>query len=275
MDISLSTPLFKKDALVSYREEKDGFISISPADRLNIERKLLNRTSSEIINTIDGTKTVSDITSHMISLYPFAPQETIENDIVIALFNMWKSGIITWKKGENPFMSEFVIEINPNERIRLAFEEDTRSIIEFNSIPKSNADYQSPVARVDPNESLFIRHSMFSLNHLFFLYEKDEKIESVVIISIDWLLPVANIISMQNVGDSFIEYFPKIVEILKMFGTKKFNKIRAFVTPEDREVSFRLTKSGFRSIVVLEREIEDNDVEILDFFINERGRHSD
>ncbi|MCL2607962.1 MAG: PqqD family protein [Methanomassiliicoccaceae archaeon] len=260
--------------MVQYREEKEGHISITPSDRTVTERKLLNRTSKEILDAADGENTVKDIVEVISNRYPSASKELIERDVTTILFHIWKNGIITWKKGGNPFMSDFMIELSPNEKVRLAFEEDTKELIEYYTTSNARNDYYSPLINISIKEPLFIRHSMFTLNHLFFVYEKDGKIESVVIISVDWISSVATIIGMQNVDDKFIEYFPKIAEVMKKFSAKKYNKIRIIIECEGHdEMRLMLRKSGFESTVVLKKEIEDRDLEMFDYDIFQRGNN--
>jgi len=145
---------------------------------------------------------------------------------------------------------------------------DTKELLEYYTTSNTRNDYYSPLTKISFKEPLFIRHSMFTLNHLFFVYEKDGKIESVAIISVDWISSVATIIGLQNLDDRFIEYFPKIAEIMKKFSAKKYNKIRIIIECEGHdEMSSMLRKSGFESTVVLKKEIEDRDLEMFDYGI--------
>jgi len=126
----LSKPVFKEDYLDIIREEKNGYWLVISKDHPEARELLLNKTSKEIIDYCDGTKTINEIISLMKSKYPLVPHEKLEKDINRTLAITSRLGLTKWI-GENPFILDREEPIDEEYSIRIGNEEDLCSIYSF------------------------------------------------------------------------------------------------------------------------------------------------
>lgn len=267
-----ATPIFNKKKMMFYREEHNGYVSIIPPGKPTVERKLLNLTTVEILNEVDGRNTLSNICDEFVKRHPSIPIETLKMDLLFIIYELWANSIIDWKKGENPFMSKYVRELDSgNGLIRIAFEEDTRRLMQFYEDSEGDAcnRYSNALLPVDFKMPLLMRYSMFSLNYVYFICERDNKIESTIVMNLDKISSVATIESVDNWNNNFPYYFQKLEELLDEFSIKKYTKIRAILRPnEDNEFRKELLRARFSPIAILEKEIDNSNVELMEYFLN-------
>ncbi len=257
-------PIFSKDQMFSYREEKFGYITISPPNRPTIERKILNETSKIILDECNGKNTVKDIIDFLCQKYPEVDRKTIDKDVKTALMNLWSNDIINWKT-ENPLMREYEIKIDSKYDIRIGFEEDTRNLIEY---LKENREFESPIDAVPISEPLFIRHAMFTLNHVFFIVEENKQIRSVIAVNIFRNSSVVAIGNISNLDIDLKKVMPNLVSLLNNFLIHKRTKVRVFLKSDDESLIGKFQDAGFVKTALLKKEIESEDLIMMDYFVS-------
>lgn len=257
-------PCFDKDRLSYYRDERGGYATVIPPKRVNIERKILNSTAVEILNLCDGGRTAESIAEVMLERYPKVEKQKIMRDVTFTIIDMWLKGIVTIANYEGQFMKEFSYKISEDEYVRLAFDEDSKNILEFLKSVDGPV-FKSPLQPKVIDVPLLLRNSIFSMNKMIFLYEKNGSICGVVCIG---AMPpsTACVIDFIYGSDETIQKcYRGIIELIAKFGVSKVTKVKAFLSDADNYHTRKdLINLGFESRGILLKEIGDVDLELME-----------
>lgn len=262
-------PVFTIQRMLYYREEKRGYVSLIPPNTTGTLSKLLNGTTAFILKQMSGENTVYDIYNIMVEKYGRSYCKQIENDLSKIIIDLWASNIITWKEGENPLMKEFEKRIDNEYKVRIAFDFDIKKIIEFieaSNKTDSMIKYINSISLTQEITPLILRYSLFSMNSIFFLLEKDDEIEGVFACNTSPITTTATVdfLICQNEHIEVLLY--KAIELINLAAKSESKRIRFFINKDgDEYLKIMLKKVGFESIALLKKELDNIDLEILDW----------
>ncbi|MBW2603508.1 MAG: PqqD family peptide modification chaperone [Deltaproteobacteria bacterium] len=187
--LNKAVPIYQKDAIVFYREEKDGFMTVLLKDSLG-GMKLLNATSRNILDLCDGSNSVAQIHSVLKDRFPQETSNTLLRDLKQALMIMTSENLVRWKDDQNPFLlnqSLFEVRHNAQARVYRATENDFNQITDF--VKKATAQEQtsddprlvtviaSSFIRARIFNDLILRSRMFNFTErIYFLEQEGDKI---------------------------------------------------------------------------------------------------
>ena len=101
-----SKPIFKKDYLEYLREEKEGYWLVVSKRHPEVRELLLNKTSVEIFEACDGSRTVEELIDYMKKKYELIPYDKVKKDVNRILSISSRLGLTSWI-GENPFIFDY------------------------------------------------------------------------------------------------------------------------------------------------------------------------
>ena len=162
-----SIPVFEKEKLPYYRDEKDGNLSlIAPFSPL-AEHLIINAASVEILELCNGTNNIKDIFNFIINKYESENFQEVKNDLNYSFMTFSSMGIITWKDGVDPFMIKYREIIDNELELVCASEIDLNEIVHFFRNLDIKSDNNNYFFYVNPCKSkgslteLEVRESLF------------------------------------------------------------------------------------------------------------------
>lgn len=262
-------PIFSKKRTPFFREENFGYASVIPPVNMEVANKLLNRTTRFVLDNMNGKNSVNDIYNIMINKYGDKYSEQIAKDLSRIIIDLWSNNIIKWKKGVNPLMEKFERKINGTYNVRVAFDTDIKKILEF--MKKSETieglvNYKNPVSLTKDITPLIIRYSLFSMNSIFFLLEKNNEIVGIFACNISPVTTTASVDFAIAPEGKIIELIQYATQLINIAAKSESKRIRFFLKKDgDAKLKNILEKCGFIKIAFLNNEINGMDIEMLDW----------
>lgn len=270
----VAKPKFEENGFSYMREEKEGCISCHSSGAPFLAELVINATARKILELCNGKRTPEGIVDELFNIYKGVEREVLESDLKDVLFEYTRARLISWEKGENPFMLNYEEKLENGYTIQLAKEDDLRGLCEFvedNSSVNMDIDYLNPTRAISEysNEMMY-RQKLFSYSEEFVVIKNEEQ-KIVGVISV--LIPVIKISSVSAVGIMKIssDYFAEAVKfmetILPEVAVAEITKIKLqLVSGQDpKELADKVLDLGFISEGVFQKEIGNKDIEVLSY----------
>jgi hypothetical protein len=176
-------PIFNMDNLLFYREEKEGYWTITSKHHPEIRELVINKTTKNILDYCDGQRTINDITNILKKEFPTVSIKVFEKDVSNTLANFSRLMLIEWD-GENPFLFKREEYFEDNYFFRVGQEEDIHGILNFieanKEIGAKKIVYKNKFLREEDYVEIVLRHRIFNYAEEFFFLEKDDKIYGLI-----------------------------------------------------------------------------------------------
>lgn len=282
-----SIPVFSKDNLLYFRDEKEGYMTLISKEHPETMELIINPTSKEILELCDGKRTISNIYKTFEEWYPKVSKQRLQLDINKTFSTYSRLGIIKWKGG-NPFIDEMREKIGGDLSISVGYEEHLPIIMDFlNSfgiptqeynIPDDYYFYLNPILL--PNQEykdVVIRQKLFSFSEeLFLLREKDE-LSGLVTIGVPIIQKgkskagVINLIIIKKEDIIFKSLIKYALMIFPIFSIVEPTKINFLSEKEDEDIISHLKENGFVSEETRKNEIGFNkDINLYSYYYSEK-----
>lgn len=268
-------PIFSTRRQIFYREEHNGYASIVPRGQNVFSPLLINPTTVYILSLMNGKNSINDIYRIMIKKYGEENRTTIETDLTRILYDLFRNKIILWGKGGSPYMDRFEKTLDCGYTIRLAFDNDLRKIVKFinaSSVDDAIISYCNPLLKIEKQSELIIRSSLFTMMSCIFMLEYNGQI--VGLYSFDES-PTTNTAVISNII-SPVEYINLMIKESSSLITKAAvcvpKKLRLYLTNNTNtsaKIRNEIIDSLFSSIAILYNEVDEMDIEMLDYEIKE------
>ncbi len=262
-------PIFSKKRIPLFREENFGYVSVIPPVNMEVANKLLNRTTIFVLDNMNGKNSVSDLYNILINKYGDKYSTQIEKDLSKIIIDLWSNNIIKWKKGVNPLMDKIERKINDIYSVRVAFDSDIKKILEFmkkSETVEGLVNYKNPVSLTKDITPLIVRYSLFSMNSIFFLLEKDNEIVGIFACNISPVTTTASVDFAIAPDEKMIELIQNATQLINIAAKSESKRIRFFLkTDGDTKLKKILEKCGFIKIAFLDNEINGMNIEMLDW----------
>ncbi len=272
MSMDNAVPIFSKDYLLYFRDEKEGYMTLISKEHPETMELIINPTSKQILELCNGKRTISDIYKTFEKWYPQVSKKKLHMDIIKALSNFSRLGIIKWE-GKNPFVNEMREEIDNNIYMLVGYEEHFSLIMNFlNSfgIPQQKYNiahnyyfYLNPLSI--PNHEyrdVAIRQKLFSYSEEFFLIRRKDKTIGLITVSVPIYQKgkskagVINLIVVEKKNKILDYAFDYILRIFPIFSIVQPTKIKIFLEKEDDEIIAHLKEKGFKLEGKVKNEID-------------------
>jgi len=269
-----SIPMFSKDNLMYFRDEKEGYMTLISKEHPETMELIINPTSKEILELCDGKRSIPDIYKTFEEWYPDVSKKRLQLDINKILSTYSRLGIIKWK-GKNPFIDEMKEEIGGDFSISVGYEEHLPVIMDFlNSfgipkqelyIPDDYYFYLNPILL--PNQEykdVVIRQKLFSFSEEFFILRDKNKLLGLITMGVPIIQKgkskagVINLIVIKKEDKIFKNLLEYILRIFPMFSIVEPTKIKFFSEKEDKDIISHLKENGFVLEGTLKNEIGFN-----------------
>ena len=262
-------PIFSEKRMPFFREENFGYVSIIPPDSVEAPNKLLNKTVAFILKNMNGNNSVNDLYNIMIEKYGNKYSTQIERDLSQTILDLWSNNIIKWKKGANPLMENFKRKIDDSYSVRVAFDTDIKKILEFmdrSKLIEGLVNYKNPVSLTKDITPLIMRYSLFSMNSIFFLLEKNSEVKGIFACNISPITTTANVDFVIAPDKKMIELIHYATQLINIAAKSESKRIRFFLKKDsDENLKKILEKCGFQKIAFLDNEVNGIDIEMLDW----------
>lgn len=183
-------PVFKRENLLYFREEKEGYFTIISKMHPETRELIINSTAMKILELADGNKTINEIINEFQQKYNDVSKDIIKKDVLKTLSSFTRLGIVEWIN-ENPFLFRYEEPINENYSMYIAQENDIRELENFLKVNLDNKKiennfiiYKNPVILSGEYSELSLRQKLFSYNEEFFLLKNKNEIEGLLSISL-------------------------------------------------------------------------------------------
>lgn len=123
-------PVFKRENLLYFREEKEGYFTIISKMHPETRELIINSTAMKILELADGNRTINEIINEFQQKYNDVSKDIIKKDVLKTLSSFTRLGIVEWIN-ENPFLYKYEEPINENYSMHIAQEDDIREIESF------------------------------------------------------------------------------------------------------------------------------------------------
>jgi len=183
-------PVFKRENLLYFREEKEGYFTIISKMHPETRELIINSTAMKILELADGNRTINEIINEFQQKYNDVSKDIIKKDVLKTLSSFTRLGIVEWIN-ENPFLFIYEEPINENYSMYIAQENDIRELENFLKVNLDNKKiennfiiYKNPVILSGEYSELSLRQKLFSYNEEFFLLKNKNEIEGLLSISL-------------------------------------------------------------------------------------------
>lgn len=258
-------PIFSKESLTYYRDEKEGYATFSSSYLPHLREVVINPLANYILSICDGNRSIRDICGHLSEHYPKVEYEKICADVGNILFQYSRMGILSWKEGY-PFMNKHEVEINERYKIVSVDETQIRQLRDFIKEKHGNEiNYCNPYSSFGSYDELKLRSDLFSYTEEYFFLLKDNEIVGLI----SYVIPINYISTASNIGlvicnnDDLSNIIKYSIELLKELSIKKLTKIIFFGEDNIKTVNLFdeiLKESGYKKEAVLEKEIDNLDI---------------
>lgn len=268
-------PIFSKRRQICYREEKNGYASIVPQGQTIFNPLILNPTTVLMLSLMNGKNTIKDIYGTLINKYGDKNKEAIKTDLTKMLYDLSRNRIVLWGKGGTPYMDNFTKKIDGGFTLRLAFDNDLRSIVKFINTSATDdtiVSYCNPLQGIDTRSELAIRSALFTMMSCIFVLEYDAQI--IGLYSFDQsqttnTAVISNIICPAEYINLMFEESAPLIKKAAVCVPKKLRLYLVDNTSTSAKIKKEVTKDLFSSMVVLHNEVDGVDIEMLDYEIKE------
>lgn len=268
-------PIFSKRRQICYREEKNGYASIVPQGQTIFNPLILNPTTVLMLSLMNGKNTIKDIYSTLVNKYGDKNKEAIRADLAKMLYDLTQNRIVLWGKGGVPYMDNFTKKLDGGYTLRLAFDNDLRSIVKF--INTSDADdtivsYCNPLQGIDTWSELAIRSALFTMMSCIFVLEHDAQIIGIYSLDQSQTTNTAVISNIICPVEHMNLMFKQSVPLIKKAAVCVPKKLRLYLvdnTSTSAKIKKEVTQELFSSVVVLHNEVDGVDIEMLDYEFKE------
>lgn len=284
MDINDAVPIFSKENLSYYRDEKDGFATFIPKAHPETMEMIINPTSKEILDLCDSQKSVADIIKVFQGEYPTVPLEQLKVDIVKTLSSYSAMGVITWKS-LNPFHNLIREDKKDGYYITVGYESHLPRVLDFlqvvgllnNTVNRDTYYYYCNPDLIPKQEycETGLKQKLFGFAENLFVLWKDDKIEGLFTIGIEVLgkkdrRPGAVYLIIIKKEDNFIDMM--LEYSLRIFPYMTYlypTKVKFISAVKDNEIIGKLKQAGFLFEYSLKNEFDfDSETFVYSYFFD-------
>lgn len=272
----LAIPLFSKGKIPYIREERNNYFTIQLPTGRYPRYQVINRTTYEILQLMDGEKTLEKIIEVLVSKYGENHRAQITNDLEKLIPSLIVTNLITFRKDTWPAMDNLlIVNDKTGNKVKFAFENGVKEVERFLSQKDKiiGFKYANPTSYDVAADLVQFRVSMFELGQLFFLmYDASDNVIGVAAFNTSDLSKyitnsVCNLNFMfcptKNVG----EFLCESVSLVQKIALSKINKVRAFL-PEDKKEEYKeLVTVGFKEVALLPKEKDNENLYLMDYLI--------
>lgn len=271
-NIETGIPVFNKNLIPYMRDENNGYLTLTLPNTKYPYYKLINSTTKYILSLMDASRSVKDIYGMMCDKYGSKNSNKISSDLSTILLELWVNGIIKWK-GHCNFMEKFQQIIDNGCKVRIAFDDDMSIIqryLQTSYKKREQIKYVNPLIEIDTSLNTVIRASLFNMSYIFFILEKDNKVDGMILIKVPTVSTVATIdmIIYSNDDKELMELFWfNSVKMINDASIKPVSKVRAFLDQNSIKEESLFKSIGFQDITELKKEINDQDLKLVEYML--------
>lgn len=260
-------PIFEKERLEYARYEKSGYLSLKVERAPTVVYKMLNPSAVYMCGQMNGKNSVNCILDLLTKEYGDVDRKTVEKDLCQLLVEGWMLGFIKWE-GETP-MNEFATkEIGNGFKVKVAFDEDTKTLFDFFSEKRHIKFYKSPKFAMGNKTPLLLRYNLFTMNFLYYLFYENNDVVGVMIVDISSIDSTATIdyieMSKSLPEDILHGMIFTVIDNLNTYSLKNCNKVKVYLENNEHNKE-TFNNIGFQDVALLVKEYKDKDVLLLEY----------
>ncbi|NLD50580.1 MAG: PqqD family protein [Clostridiaceae bacterium] len=262
----------KKTDNAFVRDELNGAMLIVPKGYTQNESLVINKVGREILDIIDGKRTILDIINTLSKRYRDVPYSRIQNDVYIFIDNMLKVNLVKFMEVDNMYNGKTVDNLGEYEIFRCS-EGDFKVIQQIlNSKSKVLDVFNAPIdeSNYDP---LSLRTKIFNYYEDFYLLQKDGKACALVSIITGRNMPnkvpaLGRFITLENISkENFAQFIKKCLDNYKKEIDKECIKARFTMISsnegENSEIGEVMKLASFDKVAVFKDEYGKNSNQVI------------
>lgn len=260
VDINDAVPIFSREDLLYYRDEKDGYMTFIPGERPEIMEIIGKPTLKELLSLCDSQKSTADIIKALRDQYPGVPPQQLQDDIFKTLGSYSKMGVITWKN-QNPFKNQVTEDKRDGYYITVGYESHLCQLLDFfskvgflNSTVNRETYYYycNPGLKIDQEYcDVVVRQKLFSFIEDFFILWKDDEIEGLFTINTSHLAnsnrksALVFLVIMKKEDKLFGLLLDYALKVFPFFAVANPLKVKFISEVKDNQVIDKFKQAGF------------------------------